>query len=240
MPNEQYQSLFGLAGAALREQFLDGAPAGVATFVADVPDDELAPLVTDLGGHDLAAMLDAYAQCDAVTDRPSVIFAYTVKGWGLPIAGNPRNHSALLTTEQIDALRAALGPDPRRPNGTGSTRPRPPASGAAARREALARPPRERSLPSPCPRPPGYARTSRCPPRRSFGRVLVDLARDEEVAPVPRDHRAGRRDLHQPRRLHQPDRRLRPRRAARLERGPGAAVGGGPRRASTSSSASRR
>ena len=37
-----------------------------------------------------------------MTDRPSVVFAYTVKGWGLPIAGNPRNHSALLTGEQID------------------------------------------------------------------------------------------------------------------------------------------
>ena len=54
-------------------------------------------------------MLDAYAECDAVTDRPSVVFAYTVKGWGLPIAGNPRNHSALLSAEQIDELRAALG-----------------------------------------------------------------------------------------------------------------------------------
>ena len=41
-------------------------------------------------------MLDAYAPADAVEDRPTVIFAYTVKGWGLPIAGNPRNHSALL------------------------------------------------------------------------------------------------------------------------------------------------
>ena len=38
-----------------------------------------------------------------------MVFAYTVKGWGLPIAGNPRNHSALLTTEQIAALRAAAG-----------------------------------------------------------------------------------------------------------------------------------
>src|SRR6478672_1791391 len=92
MPNEQYQSLFGLAGEALRKQFLDGAPEEVAAFIADIPDEELAPLVTDLGGHDLDAMLDAYAQCDAEPDRPSVVFAYTVKGWGLPIAGNPRNH----------------------------------------------------------------------------------------------------------------------------------------------------
>ena len=40
------------------------------------------------------------------TDRPSVVFAYTVKGWGLPIAGDPLNHAALLTGAQIDELRA--------------------------------------------------------------------------------------------------------------------------------------
>src|SRR6185437_12059065 len=109
MPNERYQSLFGLDGARLRAAFLEGAPAEVAPVIAVVPDDDLGALLTDLGGHDLGAMLDAYAQCDAVTDRPSVVFAYTVKGWGLPIAGNPRNHSALLSTEQIAALRTAQG-----------------------------------------------------------------------------------------------------------------------------------
>ena len=51
----------------------------------------------------------AYRACDAVTDRPSVVFAYTVKGWGLPIAGDPLNHAALLTPAQIDALRAEVG-----------------------------------------------------------------------------------------------------------------------------------
>jgi pyruvate dehydrogenase E1 component len=38
-----------------------------------------------------------------------VVFAYTVKGWGLPIAGDPLNHSALLSSAQIDALRAEMG-----------------------------------------------------------------------------------------------------------------------------------
>ena len=68
-----------------------------------------AELVTDLGGHDLSALLQAYRQCDEVTDRPSVVFAYTVKGWGLPIAGNPRNHSALLSGEQVASLRESFG-----------------------------------------------------------------------------------------------------------------------------------
>lgn len=180
MPNEQYQSLFGLDGEVLRKQFLDGAPAGIAEFIADVPDGELGPLVTDLGGHDLSAMLDAYAQCDAVTDRPSVVFAYTVKGWGLPIAGNPRNHSALLSTEQVDTLRAAQGLtsetewdrlDPASPAGIR----------AGARREALSRPPRERALGVTVPESTGVRANKPISTQEVFGRVLVDLARDREV-----------------------------------------------------------
>ncbi|WP_435152359.1 transketolase-like TK C-terminal-containing protein [Micromonospora aurantiaca (nom. illeg.)] len=182
MPNEQYQSLFGLAGPALRKQFLDGAPTEVAAFVADIGDDELGPLVTDLGGHDAQAMLDAYAQCDAVTDRPSVVFAYTVKGWGLPIAGNPRNHSALLTTEQVDALRAAHGLtpetewdrlDPASPAGIR----------AGERREALSRPPRERALGVTVPETTRVRANKPVSTQEVFGRVLVDLARDPQVAP---------------------------------------------------------
>ncbi|SCE64295.1 pyruvate dehydrogenase E1 component [Micromonospora haikouensis] len=182
MPNEQYQSLFGLAGPALRERFCDGAPAGIAELIADVTDDELAPLVTDLGGHDLQAMLDAYAQCDAVTDRPSVVFAYTVKGWGLPIAGNPRNHSALLTTAQVDALRAAHGLtpatewdrlDPASPAGIR----------AGARREALSRPPAGRALPVAVPETTRVRANRPVSTQEVFGRVLVELARDEGVAP---------------------------------------------------------
>ncbi|QDY06913.1 pyruvate dehydrogenase [Micromonospora sp. HM134] len=182
MPNEQYQSLFGLTGPALRRQFLDGAPDGIAGFIADLTDEELAPLVTDLGGHDLAAMLDAYAQCDAVTDRPSVVFAYTVKGWGLPIAGNPRNHSALLSTAQVDALRAAHGLtaatewdrlDPASPAGIR----------AGARREALARAPRHRSLGVTVPDATGVRTHKPVSTQEVFGRVLVELARDPQVAP---------------------------------------------------------
>lgn len=182
MPNEQYQSLFALTGEALRRQFLDGAPDSVEAFVADIPDEELGPLVTDLGGHDLAAMLDAYAQCDAVTDRPSVVFAYTVKGWGLPIAGNPRNHSALLSTEQVATLRAAHGLsadtewdrlDPASPAGIW----------AASRREALTRPPREQALPVTVPETTRVRVNKPISTQEVFGRVLVDLARNEQVAP---------------------------------------------------------
>ena len=44
-------------------------------------------------------------------DRPTVIFAYTIKGWSLPIEGHPENHSALLTVEQFEELAGQLGAD---------------------------------------------------------------------------------------------------------------------------------
>jgi pyruvate dehydrogenase E1 component len=109
MSNERYQSLFALQGADLRASFLEDAPDAVATFMAQFSDEEVAPLVQNLGGHDLALLLESYRQCDLVTDRPSVVFAYTIKGWGLPIAGDPLNHAALLTGHQIDEFRARLG-----------------------------------------------------------------------------------------------------------------------------------
>jgi pyruvate dehydrogenase E1 component len=182
MPNEHYQSLFGLAPAELRGRFLDGAPAEVSQFCADYPDGELATLVTDLAGHDLGSLLDSFAQCDAEKDRPSVVFVYTVKGWGLPIAGNPRNHSALLTSEQIDEMRTRLGLtpetewdrfDPMTPAGQWT----------AARREQLTRPPRALAPALTIPDATGIRASRALATQEAFGRILVDLSRRESVAP---------------------------------------------------------
>jgi pyruvate dehydrogenase E1 component len=109
MSNEEYQSLFAFRGAALRERFCADADVGVRSLIDTYDDDEMAPLLQNLGGHDLAMLLESYRSCDEVQDRPSVVFAYTVKGWGLPIAGDPLNHAALLTPAQIEQLRAEVG-----------------------------------------------------------------------------------------------------------------------------------
>ena len=72
-------------------------------------DAELATLLHDLAGHDFEALLNCFQACDAEVDRPSVVFAYTIKGYGLPFAGDPLNHSALLTSDQIDDFRRRAG-----------------------------------------------------------------------------------------------------------------------------------
>ena len=112
MSNEEYQSLFAYRGSELRERFLAGADIAVARTLADVADEELGQLIHNLGGHDLETLVDRYRRCDAERDRPSVVVAYTIKGWGLPTAGDPLNHAALLTPTQIDAIRTSVGLDP--------------------------------------------------------------------------------------------------------------------------------
>ena len=185
MSNEAYQSLFRLTGGDLREQFLQGADAPVRRLIADVPDDELGPLVQNLGGHDIGELLRCYREADEVTDRPSVVFAYTVKGWGLPIAGDPLNHAAMLTRGQIDALRQEVGLTPetewdRPPEGSAAERL---CRGAATRvgRDQAA-PPRRSAHVATVPPASGFA-VPRKPvsTQEAFGRILVSLARDEEL-----------------------------------------------------------
>ncbi|MCX6014938.1 MAG: pyruvate dehydrogenase, partial [Chloroflexales bacterium] len=114
MSNEEYQSFIRLQGADLRERLLNSNDADrstLAVVLAKVPDEELQSVISNLGGHDLDTMCEIFDEVDRDMTRPTVVFAYTIKGWGLPIAGHPLNHSMLLNSEQIEALRASMGID---------------------------------------------------------------------------------------------------------------------------------
>ena len=112
MPYAEYQSLLRVPPATIRKALVTtagGSDDVIEGLLADVGDAELAGLIGDLGGHDLAAILAALAEAEAERGRPSVILAHTIKGWGLPLAGDPLNHTALLSAAQVDALRDSLG-----------------------------------------------------------------------------------------------------------------------------------
>jgi len=184
MGNEEYQRLLRAPAGELRER-LPGAGRGrreLEKLVGDLDDDELIAAVRDLGGHDLQMLLDAYAEADAVTDRPSVIFAYTIKAWRLPTQGHPANHSALLGAEQWRELAGELGADADDP---WAAFPEDSPEGelcreVATRLEREQRPPVE--VP-PVPQDLGRAHGGRASTQQAFGRFFVDLANgNPEVA----------------------------------------------------------
>lgn len=108
MSNEEYQSLLLKEGDTIRGR-LCAQDRTLAPLLDQYSADEVRQLLGNLGGHDLTSVLNAYEQAFAVFDRPVVIFAYTIKGWGLPTAGNPANHARLLKTAEIDRLRDQMG-----------------------------------------------------------------------------------------------------------------------------------
>lgn len=115
MSNPEYQRLLRCSANELRDR-LPGAGIGrddVASVIAAVDDDTLVRAIRNLGGHDLAALRDAYSRIDDT--RPTVIIAYTVKGNGLPTEGHPQNHSSLLTVDQYGELAARMGENPDAP-----------------------------------------------------------------------------------------------------------------------------
>ncbi len=113
MPSAEYQAMLRLPASGARKRLAAAGPGGVDPAVdrllGEMSDDEIHAVAGDVGGHDLAAILDALDEADQHRDRPTVILADTVKGWGTPLAADPLNHGALLTAGQIDELRRRLG-----------------------------------------------------------------------------------------------------------------------------------
>jgi pyruvate dehydrogenase E1 component len=111
-PNQLYSALTFQGGAAWRKRLLDdlGDQGPVTRLIESRSDEELGRLMTNLGGHDLPSLLEAFEAIDH--DRPTVFIAYTIKGFGLPLAGHKDNHAGLLTPAQMDGFRSQSGVRP--------------------------------------------------------------------------------------------------------------------------------
>ncbi|MGA0533951.1 1-deoxy-D-xylulose-5-phosphate synthase N-terminal domain-containing protein [Hansschlegelia sp. KR7-227] len=108
-PNQTYAALTFQGGRAWRKRLTDdlGDQGPVSALIERRSDDELAELMSNLGGHDLESILAAFEEA-RTHDRPTCFIAYTVKGFGLPLAGHKDNHAGLMTPAQIDVLRKAM------------------------------------------------------------------------------------------------------------------------------------
>jgi pyruvate dehydrogenase E1 component len=105
-PNAEFAALTYQGGAAWRERLLQDVPEA-APILASRDDAALGRLMTNLGGHCVETLTEAFAACD--DDVPTLFIAYTIKGYGLPFAGHKDNHAGLMNPTQIAQLRAEMG-----------------------------------------------------------------------------------------------------------------------------------
>ncbi|MDZ4391739.1 transketolase [Cypionkella sp.] len=107
-PNQLYAALTYMGGAVWRQHLLDdlGDQGEVSALIARRSDAELAELMENLGGNCVQTMAETFAAIDH--DRPTCFLAYTIKGWGTPIAGHKDNHGGLMTKSQMAEWQARM------------------------------------------------------------------------------------------------------------------------------------
>nr|WP_306266202.1 1-deoxy-D-xylulose-5-phosphate synthase N-terminal domain-containing protein [Pararhizobium sp. IMCC3301] len=108
-PNQLYSALTFMGGAVWRERLMDalGDQGDVTALLESYSDDELAELMENLGGNCVETLAETFAGIDH--DRPVCFLAYTIKGWGTPIAGHKDNHGGLMNKTQMAAWQKHMG-----------------------------------------------------------------------------------------------------------------------------------
>ena len=183
-PNAEFAALTYQGGSAWRARLMAdlGTSPETAQLIASFDDDALAALMTNLGGHCIETLIEAFAA--AQDDTPTLFIAYTVKGYGLPFAGHKDNHAGLMNPSQIEGLRDSLGIPPgdewepyaglgdnlaSRVKAMVAESPL-----AASKATAAAEPV---ALPARFPVPDGREQSTQA----AFGRILLDLAKSPDA-----------------------------------------------------------
>lgn len=112
-PNDLYSALTfkGQSGEhhAWRERLkvdLRGV-SGIKAILDEHDDVALHRLMTNLAGQDMEAVLEAFHAVQ--DDAPRCFIAYTIKGYGTPLAGHKDNHSGLMTPDQMARFKTENG-----------------------------------------------------------------------------------------------------------------------------------
>jgi pyruvate dehydrogenase E1 component len=111
-PNDLYSALTfkgAESGAGTWRAHLQADLSGTSGLkeLLDSHDDaSLHALMTNLAGHDMESILEAFH--GAQGDTPCCFVAYTIKGHGTPLAGHKDNHAGMMNEAQMQRLRDTM------------------------------------------------------------------------------------------------------------------------------------
>jgi pyruvate dehydrogenase E1 component len=185
-PNALYSALCFQGGAAFRKHLQDeiGDQGEVSKLIERRSDEELLALMSNLGGHDMASMIEAFEAIDH--DCPVCFIAYTIKGVGLPFQGHKDNHAGLMTVAQMEKWRAAQNIRPGHEWDKFEGLPQDPADLTAFLKNVPFNQEVQRRLSAPVidvPRQLSFTPAAQMSTQQGFGLVLNELARgDSELA----------------------------------------------------------
>ena len=108
-PNDLYSALSYMGSKGWREHLnidLKNNKDSI-NIIKSLSDEELNETMSNLAGNDVEAVLEAFIEADN-DDIPTCFIAYTIKGFGLPLAGHKDNHAGLMNNEQMESYKNNL------------------------------------------------------------------------------------------------------------------------------------
>ena len=109
--NQEYQALLRVPPQDYKKQLLKavgGKSREAQALIEQYDGAYLRDTIMTLGGHDMHMVCEAFDRALRVKGKPVAILAYTIKGYGLPLAGHKDNHSGLLNAREIETLRESF------------------------------------------------------------------------------------------------------------------------------------
>ncbi|MDC0093538.1 1-deoxy-D-xylulose-5-phosphate synthase N-terminal domain-containing protein [Alphaproteobacteria bacterium] len=108
-PNQLYSALVYEGGTVFKKRVLDdiGDQSVVSQLIDKRSDDEFLELMANLGGHCVPTLCETFENIK--DNKPTAFIAYTIKGWGTPLAGHKDNHAGLMTKAQMDSFKIKFG-----------------------------------------------------------------------------------------------------------------------------------
>ena len=178
-PNSLYSALVFKRGEGWRKHLEGdlGHLPGIRDFLAAHDDESLHAVMTNLAGHDMETVLEAFHAVE--DDLPTCFIAYTIKGFGLPFAGHKDNHAGLMNEQQMARFQQAMGVPPglEWDRFAGLELPPDALEGFLAEVPFAAEPQRQLVAPPvPVPASLPMPAATRLSTQEGFGRILNDLA----------------------------------------------------------------
>ena len=108
-PNDLYSALSYMGSKGWREHLNTDLKNNKDSIniIKSLSDEELNETMSNLAGNDVEAVLEAFIEADN-DDIPTCFIAYTIKGFGLPLAGHKDNHAGLMNNEQMKSYKNNL------------------------------------------------------------------------------------------------------------------------------------
>ncbi len=73
--------------------------------LSSLKNDEVIRFLNDLGGHDVEKLIETFNASKEDPEKPVMIIAHTLKGWGLTSMAKSANHNTMIEEDEVKALR---------------------------------------------------------------------------------------------------------------------------------------